>query len=260
MRLWREPTLHFLLLGAVLFLAHRLMVGDPRVIVVTPGLRADLERQFRDQIGRRPTAQELAAALAAWKRDEALYREALRERLDRDDPTVRTVLAEKLRARAVQEMPKVEPSDQDLDHFLAEHREAYETPLHYDFELAPFAGTEAVSERLRSAYAAALARGATPATLGRPILSGSLTREDLAARYGPAMAADLCALPLGQWQGLQNSDGLWLGRVNRIDGGLPSRDEIRPRLVSDWTNAMRQQAVDRMVRNVLGRYRVEERP
>jgi hypothetical protein len=259
-RLWREPTLHFLLLGVGLFLAHRLVVGDPRVIVVTRGLRADLERRWRDENGRRPTAEELAAALDRWKRDEALYREALREHLDRDDPTVRIVLADKLRNRAVEEMPKAEPTDQELDRFLAQHRDAYEIPLHYDFELVPFAKTEAAAEKLRSTYASALAGGAKPATLGRPILSGSLTRDDLAGRYGAAMAAALCALPVGSWQGLENQDGWWLARVNRVEGGLPSRDEIRPRLVSDWGKARRQEAIERMVRAVLGRYRIEERP
>ena len=39
-RLLREPTLHFFILGALLFLLHHLIVGDPRTIVVSPGVKA----------------------------------------------------------------------------------------------------------------------------------------------------------------------------------------------------------------------------
>src|SRR5512141_907447 len=90
-----EPLFHFLVLGALLFVAHRLIVGDPRSIVVSAGVRADLERRFRDaNHGRAPTAAELNREIRTWERDEALYREALRDRLDRNDSTIRALLAD----------------------------------------------------------------------------------------------------------------------------------------------------------------------
>ena len=48
----RDPTLRFFAIGALLFVVHRVATGDPRVIAVTPGVRADLERRFRDHRGR----------------------------------------------------------------------------------------------------------------------------------------------------------------------------------------------------------------
>ena len=91
-RLLREPTVHFFLLGALLFLLHHLIVGAPRTVAVTPGVRAEVARRFKDHNGRPPSDAEVEAALRDWKRDEALYREALRDGLDRDDATIRTVL------------------------------------------------------------------------------------------------------------------------------------------------------------------------
>jgi hypothetical protein len=258
--LLREPLIHFFILGALLFVAHRLVVGNPRVIVVSAGLRADMERRFRDQIGRRPTPAELEKALDTWKRDEALYREALLQGIERDDPAVRMALVNNLHMRTVQEMPKHEPTDVELDQFLALHRKDYELPLRYDFELVAFPKAEGSAELLRSNYQRALAAGAKARTLGRPIVSGTLAREDLTEKFGVALSESICALAPGQWQAPESQESLLLVRVNGTEGGLPSRESLRERLTYDWVNAMKQQAVDHMVEDVFRRYRVEERP
>ncbi|XXX80870.1 peptidylprolyl isomerase [Sorangium sp. So ce134] len=259
-RLLREPVVHFLFIGTLLFLAHRLIVGDPRVIVVSEGLKADLERQFRDQTGRAPTEAELTAALDGWKREEVLYREALREGLERQDATVRTVLADKLRARAVKQMTLREPTDAELDAWLASHRSQYETPLRYDFQLVAFPKSDPAAEEQRSKVRLALADGADPRTLGRPIVGGNLTRDDLAAKFGPAVSESIGSSPVATWQTLETGDGLLLVRVNRIDGGLPSREEIRKMLAADWVAAMKKRAADDFVESVLARYRFEKKP
>ncbi|WP_437818470.1 peptidyl-prolyl cis-trans isomerase [Sorangium sp. So ce1078] len=259
-RLLREPVVHFLFIGALLFLAHRLIADDPRVVVVGAGLKADVERRFRDDMGRAPTEAELTAALDAWKRDEVLYREALREGLDQQDATVRTVLADKLRARAAQQMAAREPTDAELDAWLAANRSRYETPLRYNFEIIAFPKSDPAAETQRSKVQLALADGADPRTLGRPIVGGNLTRDNLAAKFGPAVSESIGNLPLAAWQALETSDSLLLVRVNRVDGGRPSREAIRPTLIADWVAARKKQAADDFVESVLARYRFEEKP
>ena len=91
-RFFREPLLHFLLLGALLFVLHRAWQGlqpSDRLIVITPALHADLERELAVELGRAPDAAELAAALETWKSEEVLFREGVRLGLDDDDPLVR---------------------------------------------------------------------------------------------------------------------------------------------------------------------------
>jgi len=259
-RLFREPTIHFFILGGLLFLAHRLVIGDGRVIIVSAGLKADLERRLRDEIGRRPSPVEVTSALERWKRDEALYREALRQRLDREDATIRTVLADKLRARAVMEMPKREPTDAMLDAWLASHRQEYETPRRYDFESVAFPRTDPAAQELRAKYQRALAAGAHPSGLGRSILSGTLTSSDLKEKFGPALSESICGLPLGEWQTLESQDSLLLVRLRSIEGGLPDRDVLRPRLLSDWLASTQRQAVESMTEEAVRRYRFEEQP
>ncbi len=68
-RLLSEPVVHFLGIGALLFVIHRWVVGDPRTISVTPGLKAQLARHFQDlNSGRKPTPTEFATLLPQWQR------------------------------------------------------------------------------------------------------------------------------------------------------------------------------------------------
>jgi len=249
----------FFALGALLFVAHRLVTGNPRVIAVTPGVRADVVRRFRDRTGRTPSAAELDGELGAWKRDEALYREALRDRLDRDDEAVRMLLVDRVRARAGLEVAKREPSPEELDRWLATHRSLYEAPRRYDYESIAFPKAQPSAAAQRERHEQALAAGAEARTLGRPIVGGTLTAEDLRQRLGPGLAARIQELPVGRWQRLESGDDLLLVRLNAIDGGLPPADELRARLAADWAFAERKRAVDEAVQAIVDRYRFEER-
>jgi hypothetical protein len=260
-KLLAEPTVRFFVIGALLFVAHRLITGDPRVVVVTPGVRSELGRRFRDHNGRPPTSAELDDELRAWERDEALYREAIRERLDRDDATIRTVLADRARARAALAIPRREPTQGDLDAWLAAHSGLYEEPRRYDYETVAFSSalSSASASAERERYERALNGGVNPGKLGRPVVGGVLTSEELSARLGPDLAARIRSLPVGAWQRLDGGDALLLARVNAVAGGLPAADELHRRLVADWSFAEQRRAVDQAVQAIVDRYRVEVR-
>ena len=251
---------HFFVVGALLFLVHRLIAGDPRVVAVTPGVKADVARTFRDHHGRPPSASELDDALHGWERDEALYREALRDRLDRNDATIRTVLADRVRARAALEVPRREPSAAELERWLATHRSLYETPRRYDYGTVAFPKAEPSASAELEKYQRALEAGADPRALGRPIVGGDLTARDLEQRFGPGLAARIAGLPVGRWQRLESEEALLLVRLNAVEGGLPSADELHRRLVADWLFAEQKRAVDEAVQTIVDRYRFEERP
>ena len=260
-RRWlKEPMLHFLLIGALLFFLHRVFVGDARNIVLTAAIKANVARRFADQYGREPSVLELAKALRDWRQEEAFYREALRDGLDRDDATIRTVLADKVRARAVQEAPQRQPTQAELEQWLRDHQSGYEVPLRYEYELVTFAKTKAAERELES-YQQALAAGKDPRELGRPIAGGSLSAEDLAQKFGAELAAPASAqAPSGAWRRLDGREQWLLARITRVQGGLPTVDELRPRLIADWSRAQEQQAVDRAVQQIVARYRFQERP
>jgi hypothetical protein len=92
-RIAREPLVHFLLLGAVLFAADH-MIGRWRrpaaapdaPIVVTAALRAELADGWTRAQGSPPTPEELETLVAAWIDEEILYREGVARGLERATP------------------------------------------------------------------------------------------------------------------------------------------------------------------------------
>ena len=93
--LLREPLLHFLLLGAGLFVALDLVGkgsnGDPGRIVVTQGQIEHIAATFARVHERLPDPPELEALIRDHVREEVYVREALALGLDRDDTIIRSV-------------------------------------------------------------------------------------------------------------------------------------------------------------------------
>lgn len=258
-RLLSEPTLHFFMLGALVFLVHRVFGDDSRTVEISPGLRADLTRQFQDRMGKTPSPAELDLELQRWKLDEVLYREALRAGLDREDASIRSLLTDKLRARLTQETPIREPSDSELDQWLLQHRDLYETQVLYEHEYIVFEGKDQSAQQKREQSQRALTAGATPASLGLRTVAAKITRERIERDFGRELADRIIGLAPGTWQALPATESLLLLRMIGIEGGLPSREQVRERLVNDWQAALKQAAVERKAQALLGHYRFEER-
>src|ERR1044071_6826755 len=89
----REPLLHFLLLGAGLFLLHRSVgssaAGEGKQIQISEGRVAQLSIGFQRMHQRAPDPAELEALIDDAVREEIYYRAAKELGLDRDDTIVR---------------------------------------------------------------------------------------------------------------------------------------------------------------------------
>lgn len=127
MKLLREPLVHFLVLGALLFAAFELAKSRPnrpgaeRRIQVTSFVVERLTAGFERHTGRAATAAERDALVADHVRAEVLVREARARGFDRSDPGVRELLRRRMEAIATEGMPPVAPTDADLAGFLASH-------------------------------------------------------------------------------------------------------------------------------------------
>lgn len=88
----REPLLHFVVLGTVLFAVDHVVAGradDPHTITVDASVDQRAREAFKQQHGRDPDAEELLALRRPWLDNEVLYREGIVMQLDKGDPAIR---------------------------------------------------------------------------------------------------------------------------------------------------------------------------
>lgn len=94
----------FFVAGALLFGAERLFLSEEdasRHVVVTRSLKAHWARELTGELGREPTASELAARADRFRLDEVAYREGVRAGLDRSE-AVRNEVVRAYRTLATQ--------------------------------------------------------------------------------------------------------------------------------------------------------------
>jgi hypothetical protein len=249
----REPLLHFLVLGVVLFAAYQWRAPDDatgRGIVVTQGVVDDLVAQHVAARGREPSASELHYLIESYVHDEILYREGVKLGLDRDDIVVKRRVRQKIELVAEEDASTAAPTDAELSAYLAGNQSRFLRPARLTFEqvfLGPAAaGPEAV--HVVAVTYQALRNGTNPAELGTPtLLPRQMTDSpaDLVARdFGAAFATALERAPVGEWTGpIDSSFGTHYVRVSeRTPAVAPPLADVRDLVVREWENDRRQRA------------------
>lgn len=247
----REPLVHFLALGFVLYIALTWGGNPPdpasRVINVGSSEREKIAESWTLTMGRSPTDAELDAAVDAFVREEVLYREALRLGLDESDAIVRRRLVSKMDLSASLAAETVEPTDAALRAYLEANAERY-TDLtaantEVSFEQAFFSS--------EGAARAALGRGeAAGEPTSLPAKLTTTPMRDIEARFGQQFAAQLSALEPGDdWQGpLASGFGWHIVRLTARDTQPPDFESLRGALANDWRTeqiaARKQRAYD----------------
>jgi len=255
----REPTLHFFAIASVALLSQRLVSGDPRTIELTPALKADLLRRYQDQVGRPPTDPEARTLIASWKIDEALYREALRQGIDRDDVDVRALLIGKMRERLLLQTRLREPTDADLRQYLERHRDRFEAPLLFEHEYVTFDKRDPRASEQRAQYQKKLVAGATTASLGLRSTVANVDRARIEHDLGPGLAQKIGQLPAGQWTELETAEHLLLVKMIRVQGGLPDAATLTEQLTGAWKAEQAQKSVSQAAQVVAESYHFDEK-
>ncbi len=255
-RILREPLLHFVAAGGLLFLARSLWApSDGGRIVVTKEAASGLAAAREELLLRPLTEEERERVVSDFIDEEVLLREAYRQGLDRDDPRIRRWLIDKIEF-LIDEEPG-EPTPEDLDALFREKPDAYKTPRAISFEHVFYASSEpeAVLSRLRS--------GADFTELGDEFWLGKSLRRfselELSTTFGAEFTARVIALKTGEWTGpISSSRGAHFVRVTaRHEPELPSRKDVEWTLREDWRRARREEARARKLSELRSRYRIE---
>ncbi len=272
-RVLREPLVHFLAIGLLLFLLFGLVNDDQRVganrIEIT---NADIEQLvaiFRKQWQRSPNPEELQSLIDSRVREEVLYREALAMGLNEDDAIVRRRLAQKVEFLMADAVAESAPDDATLQAYYDENAERYREPPRLSFTYV-FFSTDRRGERATSDVEALLSRlrAATPPVTQAPAAEGDpfmLPRiyvdkrtDEIARDFGRAFAQELTGLETKRWQGpVASAYGLHLVYISSQKAArLPPLEEIRSRLANDWLVEQRRAADERVYQRLRSRYEI----
>jgi hypothetical protein len=276
MKFIREPLVHFLLLGAAIFVVYGLVSGrgveKPGHITVTQGKIENLAATFARIWQRPPTDRELDGSIQDYIREEVLYREALALGLDRDDTVIRRRLRQKMEFISEDFAAQVEPSGEELLTYLKSHPERFVIEPRFTFRqvyLSPQRRGANLARDVDRLLAELQQAGdnADSATLGDAFLLPpqveSISATDARKMFGDTYVAGLSALTLGQWQGpVPSGYGVHLVYVSkRTEERIPELADVHDAVRREWANARRLEASEKFYETLLQRYTVTiERP
>jgi hypothetical protein len=269
-RLIKEPLVHFLFLGTLLFLYFHWKgeagPGSSR-IVITSGEVEHLAAGFVRMWQRQPTQAELDGLIDDYLKEEVATREALAIGLDRNDPIIRRRLRQKLEFLADDSLPGNAPSDAQLQTWLNTHPDAFSGEPKVAFRQvyvnALTRGEAATGEATR--LLAALRNGGPGISIDHLGDASLLPAEQPLAPlsettrvFGSDFAQKIVALEPGQWNGpVESSFGLHLVLVQReVAAVAPKLEEIRPQVEREVMQERRKVQLDIMYQALLKKYSV----
>ena len=253
-QLWREPLVHFLLIGFALFLFYGLTNEQgseaPNRIVVNSGQVEQLAVNFKRTWMRPATEDELTALVENHVREEVFYREALAMGLDQNDPLVRRRMRMKLEF-ILEDLSSQNVTDEVLTAFLEKHPDKFRSEAQLSFQqvyLNPDKRKDLDSDAKK--LLARLNSGTSSESVGDPTLVpfdyNLATQSEIARSFGERFAEDVIKLQPADWMGpIYSAYGGHLLKVSeRIEASLPELADIRALVEREYLVQKRKEQKD----------------
>ena len=270
----REPLVHFLLIGILLFAVDHYMqpvggaVPSSKQIQLSVDELTQLVMLFQSQWRREPTAQELNRLVENEVQEEILYREGLAMGLDKDDTIVKRRMAQKLQFLAEDVATAREPEAAELKSWFEKNKAMFAQPSRVSFRHLYFS-PDRRGERAREDAAKALAMlvgqpqdAKMAGSLADPFMFQDFYRdrvpEYLGKEFGPQFAQAVAKLSPGSWQGpIESGFGWHLVFVDTvIPGRVPAFEEIEADVKTAWLGEQKAQAWEKAYKAMRAKYTV----
>jgi len=269
----QEPLVHFLALGAVIFVVnavrHPARRLDEHRIEITKADVARIRALYTQQWGAQPGEDETPRLVDDYLRSEILFREGMALGLDVDDSVLRNRIIQKMEFLIEAPSAAAEPTDAEVATYYREHPGRYRLPTELAFEQIYFSPSLRGPHAKRDARAvlhglkkAVPRRSAAPSNRGDPSMfprdTPLETRDDVERDFGSEFATAVFALPAGAWEGpLESAIGWHLVRVlERVPAHLSPLSEIHDRVRMDLTAARQRRTSEAAYARIRARYQI----
>ena len=273
-RALREPLLHFVVLGALVFGGYRLINHQPepmssaqRIEITNDDLR-QLAVVWLAQGREKPTPDQLRALVGQKADSEMLVREAIALGLDKDDEVIKRRLAQKMDFLLADVAALAPPTSEELATWFAAHKAEFTKPPRIRFRHLYFSPDKR-GEGAREAAEASLrlVAGRSPTSLGATDIAdpfmfrdyyADVTPEQMAKEFGGAFATALFKLQPGDWRGpIESGYGWHLVWIDsREEPRVPTLEEVRPIVVQAWQAEKYDEVKQRAMDEIRSRYQV----
>ena len=271
----RDPLLHFVLAGGLLFAAWSAF--SPEAQQAADPTRIELTQDEMKQLALSQIAQGLplpdAGQLHALGEERAmqriLAREAVAFGLDRDDEIIERRLAQKMDFLLADLSELTSPTHDEVASWYAARADRFTQPPRISFRHLYFSPDGRGDAAARTAATAALPKiaglpmdAAAPAGVGDRFMFqdfyGGRTPEEIGKAFGPDFAAALLTVQPGTWAGpIRSGYGWHLVRIDALEPArMPALDEIEADVRAAWTEERYTEIRKRAEDDMRARYTV----
>lgn len=265
----REPLVHFLAIGAALFVLNGLINGPDEgptgeTITISEGRVNQIAESFILLSGRLPTREEVESLVDDFVSEEVGYREAVAMGIDADDTIVRRRMRQKLEFLIEDGAASDQPTQAEMQAWLDKHADQYHLPERRAFRQVLFSADKRGAGAARDADAAlaSLRSGADPAKLGDssmlPAAAPLTTQEGVTGLFGTDFAAAAFTHQGEGWFGpIASPYGQHLINVSSVEQERPvALSEVADRVSADIVESRRNDARDAFHARMRQRYHI----
>jgi peptidyl-prolyl cis-trans isomerase C len=260
-KLHKEPLLHFLIIGAVVFVFFSIVNKDEidasgnKIVVAT----AEIERlsaNWSKKWNRPPTKTELKGLVEFYIKEEVYYREALALGLDQNDTILRRRLMQKMEFLSNDLAELNQPDETELNKYFVDNQEKYQLPARVSFTHIYFSLDKRGAKVVEDAKSVLSGLNAlrAPEKGDGFMMQYDFVQEtpfEVERLFGKGFAEQLFKSEINTWQGpIESGYGLHLVRISeKVDSRMPELafviDKVRTDLMFERRKKMNKEIYEK---------------
>ncbi|KGJ88602.1 peptidyl-prolyl cis-trans isomerase [Colwellia psychrerythraea] len=265
----REPFLHFIVLGIILFMAFNWLnpgSNNANKIEIKENKIKGLSLQFQAKWKRQPSTQELTGLIDNYITTEVYAKEAIALGLDQNDPLIKKRLRQKLEYMSENAMSLFKPNIDVLKQYFEQNKSAYTREPVYSFTqiyINPDKHKDNIAGHLLAVKKQLLQKlRVTPDASLLPQEFLQLSAYQIDRKLGTGFSEQLISLELGQWsEPVPSGVGMHFIRLTeRTSEKVPEFDLVREEVLRDYSFQKRKTTLEQQKALLLSKYDVEIAP